>query len=353
MSDEDFIDQYGRKLSLALTFTKGNEQYDMKNAMLEGTARPREPYMDPAATEVTRPFTVTGGSFANDGLWTANGDDTKFALSTPEKLGKWEYWQLETAAGLRRFFTDKKYLMPSYGKDDLLVLGAGRGIIGFFLGKTGLSNNNGIFENVIMAEEDQELVDYTNAVMTDTGVSNIQMVTNNGLEEPIPRTNAYDTMLSKKYDVIVATLPFSSQKTGVYFINQQIRTSKSEIDKGNRWDDDPVWPFTKKRDFYDGIAKFEDKCYDENFNRHNVMFNNARKFLKPDGYLVSIHNSMTSDIDTFKPMLDNAGLEIVYHTLIDGGMGATSTARHFFLKGVMVHAVLGPLDKYVMVTKLK
>ena len=52
-----------------------------------------------------------------------------------------------------------------------------------------------------MAEEDQELVDYTNAVMTDTGVSNIQMVTNNGLEEPIPRTNAYDTMLSKKYDV--------------------------------------------------------------------------------------------------------------------------------------------------------
>ena len=108
MSDQDFIDQYGRKLPLALTFTKGNEQYDMKKVLLEGTARPREPYMDPAATEVTRPFTVTGGSFANDGLWTANGDDTKLALTTPEKLGKWEYWQLETAAGLRRFFTDKR-----------------------------------------------------------------------------------------------------------------------------------------------------------------------------------------------------------------------------------------------------
>jgi hypothetical protein len=354
MSDEDFIDQYGNRPSIALANQlKDTELYDMKRELIEATTRPREPYMDSAAAEVTRPFTITGGSFANDGMWTATGGDTKMTLSTPERLGKWEYWQLETAGGLRQFFTNKKYLMPSYGTDDLLVLGAGRGVLGFFLGKTGLNNNNGIFNNVVMAEEDQELVEYTNKVMTDTGVNNIQMVNNNGLEEPAPRTTGYDTMASKKYDVIIATLPFSSQKTGIYYINQQIRTSKKQIDKGDRWDDEGAsWPFTKKRDFYDGVSKFEDKCYDENFNRHNVMFNNARKFLKPNGYLVSIHNTMASDIDTFKPMIDNAGLELVYHTIIDNGLGTNTSSRHFFMKSMLVHPTQGR-DKYAMVTKLK
>ena len=51
--------------------------------------------------------------------------------------------------------------MPSYGTDDLLVVGAGRGLLPFYLGDTTLSNNNGIFKNVVSVERDQELVDYT------------------------------------------------------------------------------------------------------------------------------------------------------------------------------------------------
>ena len=56
----------------------------------------------------------------------------------------------------------------------------------------------------------------------------------------------------------------------------------------------------KERDFYDSIGKWEDKCYDENFNRHNVFFTKAGSLLKSGGIIVSIHNSFASDIDTFQ-----------------------------------------------------
>ena len=79
--------------------------------------------------------------------------------------------------------------MPTdYGKDDCLVLGSGRGILGFYLGKTGLENNNGIFNNVTLVEEDKELVDYTKTIISDTSITNINALCNRSLEETAPRT---------------------------------------------------------------------------------------------------------------------------------------------------------------------
>ncbi len=327
------------------------EIYDMKLNMLITETTPVEPYIDKAARNASTPWIITGGSFGNDGLWVANGGDTQLSMTAPEKLGKWEYWNIEAAGGLRKFFQEAKYKMPTdYGKDDCLILGSGRGILGFYLGKTGLENNNGIFNNVTLVEEDEELVDYTKTIISDTSITNINALCNRSLEETAPRTADYETMLSKKYDVIIATLPFSNQSAGIYHINQQIRTSKQMIDNGERATG-PDWPFSKTRDFYDGVAKFEDKCYDENFNRHNVMFSNARKFLKPGGYLVSVHNAFASDVDTFMPMIEKAGMELVHHTIIDKGMGGHSHARHWFLRTMLVHPNVG--NQWVMVTKVK
>ena len=369
-NEDEYIDQYGKAVYIAAHRREpdpeegghhpgepdkipANETYDMAKMMLESTEQPIEPYLDKAAQDVAQPFIITGGSFGNDGLWVKSTGDTSISMNEPEKLGKWEYWNIETAGGLRRFFKEGKYKMPlDYGKDELLVIGAGRGLLAYYLGKTGLENNNGIFNNVTTVEEDSELVDYQKSTISDRGVNNVLPLVGRSLEVPSPRTADYETMLSKKYDVIVATLPFSNQRSGIYHINQQIRTAKAEIDNGNRYaEDGKDWPFTKQRDFYDGISKFEDKCYDENFNRHNVLFNNARKFLKPGGYLVSVHNALASDIDTFKPMIENGGLELVHHTMIDKGMGGHAHARHFFLRQVLVHSNIG--NQYVMVTKIK
>ena len=67
--------------------------------------------------------------------------------------------------------------------------------------------------------------------------------------------------------------------------------------------------------------------------------------------LVSIHNTMTSDIDTFKPMIDESNLKLVHHTLIDKGLGANSVGRHWFLRRVLVKA--HSANMYAMVTKKK
>ena len=66
----------------------------------------------------------------------------------------------------------------SYNTDDLLVVGAGRGLLPFYLGDTTLSNNNDIFKNVVSVERDQELVDYTKKVISNTGINNIEAVCN-------------------------------------------------------------------------------------------------------------------------------------------------------------------------------
>ena len=73
--------------------------------------------------------------------------------------------------------------------------------------------------------------------------------------------------------------------------------------------------------------------------------------MKPGGIIISVHNSFASDIDTFQPMLDKGNLELIHHTLIDKGMGASSVARHWFFRRVLVKA--HSTNMYAMVTRKK
>jgi len=362
MADEEkYIDAYGTELGQGFSEWKtGNTDidnhfqdfYDARKINDERKKRPNEPFLDKASNITANGTYFTGGSYSEDFTWIPDGNPTGLKLTDPERAGKWEWWGIECAGGLRNLFTLKQYKdkMPSYGTDDLLVVGAGRGLLPFYLGDTSVSNNNGIFKNVVSVERDQELVNYTKKIISDTGINNIEAVCNDSLSEPNPRTDDYSKVVSKQYDVIIAILPFSDQAQGIYHLKQQERTLRKEIQDRNRYEGEN-WPFDQERDFYDSIAKWEDKCYDENFNRHNVFFTKAGSLLKPGGITVSVHNSFASDIDTFQPMIDKGNLELVHHTLIDKGLGANSVSRHWFLRRVLVKA--HSTNMYAMVTRKK
>ena len=362
MADEEkYIDAYGTELGQGFSEWKtGNTDidnhfqdfYDARKINDERKKRPNEPFLDKASNITANGTYFTGGSYSEDFTWIPDGNPTGLKLTDPERAGKWEWWGIECAGGLRNLFTLKKYKekLPSYGTDDLLVVGAGRGLLPFYLGDTTLSNNNGIFKNVVSVEADQELVDYTKKIISDTGISNVEAVCNDCLSEPKPQTDDYAKIVSKKYDVIIATLPFSNQSAGIYHLKQQERILRKEIQDRNRYEGEN-WPFEQERDFYESMGKWQDKCYDENFNRHNVLFTKAGSLLKPDGIIVSVHNSFASDIDTFQPMIDKGNLELIHHTLIDKGMGATSVSRHWFFRRVLMKAHI--TNMYAMVTRKK
>ena len=109
------------------------------------------------------------------------------------------------------------------------------------------TNNNGIFKNVIMVEEDADLVKYSNSLITKAGITNIKSVQNRSIEEPSPRTDGYDEIVSKQYDVIIATLPFSDQAHGIYHLKQQERTLRKEIQDRNYYEGGH-WPFQQDHD---------------------------------------------------------------------------------------------------------
>lgn len=363
MSDEQkFKDQYGR--STPVSFRGKNyagatpqEIASMSDFQRLTRYQPLEPYMDKATQEAINPFYVAGGSY-EDGIFVGDGTETSIRMTGPEKSGKWEYWSIEAAGGIKNYLTMDKYNMPKdYNTDELCIIGAGRGVLGFFLGDTGLNSdyaartNKGLFKNVTMVEDDQELVDWQKYVLNKHDITNIEALQGRSLEEPSPHTQDWDKLASKKYDMMIATLPFSDRKEGTYFLKQQIRAMQEAAD--NHIPENNDWPFTRaQRDMYTTIAKFEDKCYDENFGRHRTLFRNAHKYLNEGGYLITVHNSMTSDVDTFKPMIEESGLELVQHSLVDRGMGGSTNIRHFYSKWTLITNV-SDATKYVIVCKKK
>ena len=364
MSDQSkFRDQYNRPVPMKFQNKdfygeKFREIYSMVDIDNIGKYTPIEPYIDKATQEAIQPMYVAGGSYEN-GIFVSDGTETGLRLVEPEKSGKWEYWSIDTAGGLKNFLTQhEKYQMPNdYNTDELCIIGAGRGVLGFFLGDTGLNSdyaartNKGLFKNVTMVEDDQELVDWQKYVLNKHDITNIEALQGRSLEEPSPHTQDWDKLASKKYDMIIATLPFSDRKEGTYFLKQQIRAMQEAAD--NFVPENNDWPFTRKqRDMYSTIAKFEDKCYDENFGRHRTLFRNAHKYLNQGGYLITVHNSMTSDVDTFKPMIEESGLELVQHSLVDRGMGGSTNIRHFYSKWTLITNV-SDATKYVIVCKKK
>ena len=364
MADEykKYKDQYGRSTPLKFKdkeYSGGRpvEMISMSEFSKISHFAPFEPYMDKATQEAVQPFYLAGGTL-EDGVFVADGTETSIRMVGPEKSGKWEYWNMDTAGGVRNFLTQPKYEMPNdYKKDELCIIGAGRGTLGFYLGDTGLNSdyahkvNNGLFKNVTMVEDDQELVDWQKYIINKHGITNIKALFNSSIEEPETGTDDWDTFRTKQYDMMIATLPFCDRIEGNYYLKQQIRQMENAME--NFVPEGQDWPFTRaQRDYYTSVAKFENKCYDENFGRHRYLFKNAHKYLKIGGYLITVHNSMASDIDTFKPMIEEGGLDMVHHSLIDKGIGSGTETRHFFARTTLI-ANISDATKYVIVCKKK
>tara|TARA_B100001996_G_C18613877_1_gene574879 strand:+ start:119 stop:1270 length:1152 start_codon:yes stop_codon:yes gene_type:complete len=383
MSDQDYKDQYGKVImndaaflkdkatEFQLSDTEGlvvnqareglDEYWDIDAIQKYRSLNPSEPYRD-GPTKDMHPVYLTGGSFQHDGSWVPDTETVaKANLIKPEKVGKWENWSTEISGGLLEFF---KHDMPAgYGTDECLFLGAGRGTSSFYLYKSDLDHDGGIFVNMTAVDKDPDLIDYQKETMSKWSLGKYNALVNNGLQEPAPRTEDYETMLSKKYDMIITTLPHHPYPEGSYIYKQQIRTAQAEIDAGNSYGAEDSYlttpddasmdmkVYARNRDFYTGVQKFEESCYDENFGIHKDMFRNARKFLKPDGHIVSVHNANSSDIDTFIPTLEAAGLKIVHHQMIGKGMGGHSLARHWFFRRTLITPAQG--NKYVIVSQIK
>ena len=58
------------------------------------------------------------------------------------------------------------------------------------------------------------------------------------------------------------------------------------------------------------------------------------------------------NIDTFKPMIEEGGLELVQHSLIDRGVAEGTNIRHFFSKFTLI-TPLSDATKYVIVCRKK
>ena len=364
MSDNysKYKDQYGRPTTVVFkgkTYGGGTptEMVSASEFSKIHAYKPLEPYMDRATNDAVQPFYLAGGTL-EEGIFVSDGTESSLRIVGPEKSGKWEYWNMETAGGLRNFLTQPRYEMPSdYKTDDLCIIGAGRGTLGFYLGDTGLNSdherkvNNGLFKNVVMIEDDQELVDWQKHVIEKHSITNIKALHNSSIEEPTTITNDWETFNTKQYDLMIATLPFCDRPEGNYYLKQQIRQMEQAAE--NFVPEGHDWPFTRaQRDYYTAVQKFESKCYDENFGRHRHLFRNAHKHLKPGGYLITVHNSMVSDIDTFKPMIDEGSLDMVHHSLIDKGIGSGTETRHFFARTTVI-ANISDATKYVIVCKKK
>ena len=102
---------------------------------------------------------------------------------------------------------------------------------------------------------------------------------------------------------------------------------------------------------YTAVAKFEDRCYDDNWNELNTIWRNARNHLKPGGYVLTIHNTYASDIDTFKPMLEKYNMTLVEDGLLTRQAHNWPAARHFHMRKTLV-GPLFPSNKYYMLCKI-
>ena len=86
-------------------------------------------------------------------------------------------------------------------------------------------------------------------------------------------------------------------------------------------------------------------------DRLNTVFRNAKSLLKPGGYILTIHNTYASDIDTFKPMIEKCGLTLIADGLLARQAHGGPIARHWYMRQTLI-GPLYPSNKYYMLCKV-
>lgn len=273
-------------------------------------------------------------------------------LQKPIRMGKWEYWNLDVAAAITTSLNRGDILPDDCGKDHALFYGFGRSSTPLNLTKTGLTGNAGTFTHSTCVEKDLILTEESNRIITKHDIADtIRSYTNWGLDQPTTAVPEWDIITDKKYDIIIAATPPFDKKTGCYWVKSQIRGAKKGIEEGKDRTGTPPIPFGLTTEQYKTIATFEDRCYDDNWGELNSVFRNAKSLLKPGGYLLTIHNTYASDIDTFKPKLDEYGLTLIEDGLLSRQAHTWTLARHWMMRKTLV-GPLYPSNKYYMLCKV-
>ena len=315
--------------------------------------------VDDASIEASKEVVFTGGTikYASSGAVSDieidnETDDPDWTLVKPIRMGKWEYWNLDVAASLTTSLNRGDVLPSDCGKDDALFYGFGRSSTPLNLTKTGLNGNNGSFTHSTCVEKDEVLVEESIRIITKHDVgSKIRSYTNWGLEPPTTAKPDWSSITDKKYDIIIAATPPFDKRTGCYWVKSQIRGAEKGIEADKDRTGTPPIPFGMTTEQYKTIAQFEDRCYDDNWGELNSVFRNAKSLLKPGGYLLTVHNTYASDIDTFKPYIEKCGLNLVEDGLLSRQAHIWPSARHWMMRSTLV-GPLYPSNKYYMLCKI-
>ena len=316
--------------------------------------------VDEASREGHSEILFTGGTIQYaasgevDKIEYDNTDPNKpdYELTNPIRMGKWEYWNLDVAAALKVSLNRGDILPDDCGKDDALFVGFGRNSTPLNLTKTELVNNAGVFTHSTCIDKDEDLVTESNRIIDKFDIgTKIRSVKNWGLEPPTTESPGWDIVKDKKYDIIIAATPPFDKRTGNYWVKSQIRGAEKGIEAGKDLTGAPELPFKLKTELYTKVAKFEDRCFDDNWGELNTVFRNAKSLLKPGGYILTVHNTYASDIDTFKPMIDKFNLTLVQDGLLTRQAHDWPLARHFYMRQTLV-GPLYPSNKYYMLCKV-
>ena len=281
-----------------------------------------------------------------------NDNEVTFELTNPIRMGKWEYWNLDVAAALQTSLARGEILPADCGKDDALFVGFGRNSTPINLTKTGLERNAGVFTHSTCVEKDEDLITETKRILKKYDIEDkLRTCVNLGLEPPMTVNADWDAVVDKKYDIIIAATPPYDKRTGCYQVKSQVRGAEIGIEAAKDLTGAPAIPYGVKTEQYKAVAKFEDRCYDDNWGELNSVFRNAKSLLKPGGYILTVHNTYASDIDTFKPKLDEYGLTLVEDGLLSRQAHTWVWARHWMMRQTLV-GPLFPSNKYYMLCKV-
>ena len=312
--------------------------------------------VDDASIDTHREIIFTGGTieYEENKMKSIefNDNEVTFELTNPIRMGKWEYWNLDVAAALQTSLARGEILPADCGKDDALFVGFGRNSTPINLTKTGLERNAGVFTHSTCVEKDEDLITETKRILKKYDIEDkLTTCVNLGLEPPMTVNADWDAVVSKKYDIIIAATPPYDKRTGCYQVKSQVRGAEIGIEAAKDLTGAPALPFGVKTEQHKAVAKFEDRCYDDNWGELNTVFRNAKSLLKPGGYLLTIHNTYASDIDTFKPMIEKCGLTLIADGLLARQAHNWPAARHWYMRQTLI-GPLYPSNKYYMLCKV-
>jgi hypothetical protein len=331
-----------------------------KQMMFSGRDGTKDFFVDDASREAHKEVIFSGGTTQykanNVELESMEFDNETekpdFTLMKPIQSGKWEYWNLDVAAALQTSLARGEILPNDCGKDDALFIGFGRNSSPINLTKSGLEHNAGVFTHSTCIDKDEDLITESNRILKKYDIEDkLTTCVNLGLEEPTIVNPGWDKVVSKKYDIIIAATPPFDKRTGNYWVKSQIRGAEKGIEANKDLTNAPSIPFNIKTEQYRKVAKFEDRCFDDNWGELNTVFRNAKSHLKPGGYILTVHNCYASDIDTFKPYIEKCGLTFIEDGLLSRQAHLWPLARHWYMRQTLV-GPLFPSNKYYILCKV-